>query len=472
MRKIFIVFVLLFSIQYAAEAQTTPLPLIINIDGQIYRWLPGESEPTFTGCDLQGNVLRQGRNSLVLSPSGEWAAFMVLPQDLEDGAPSPTGNLWLCHVTTGEAYALSHALPEQPGMVSEGVFSPDGSRIIWTEIVDYASSSVTMFVHDLASGETSIHVESLGLDENCGAGSYAPEVIWGEYGIAIAYIILDDIVCDGYEDYGLSYYADDGTLINSTLVSRQSPGNYRWLDSDEPRVAYLRRDETLSEPQVMSIDMLTGEVREEGGRLEAFITPDSSAAVTLSRSEFSSRSVQIKLPGTEAVLITDTDVAFSPDGTLMAIILGRTLYFAENGTMVQAAWNMKHFPITTENGALDLPPFTIGQFEVAWAEPVYRLVPGLDAACPNVDPLNFDEMGYVVAGLGDNNVREAPFANAEIIGSLPEGAALTVIPEREGYSYRPRVKICSDGVRWREIFFEGRLAWTAESQGDTYYLEN
>lgn len=77
-------------------------------------------------------------------------------------------------------------------------------------------------------------------------------------------------------------------------------------------------------------------------------------------------------------------------------------------------------------------------------------------------------MGYVADGLGENNVRVAPFANAEIVGSLAEGATVYVIPDVE--AYRPRVEICSNGVRWREIFFEGNLAWTAESQGNTYYL--
>ena len=464
-----LLFMLVFSIQLVAEAQTT-LPLIINIDGQVYRWLPGESEPTWTGCDLQGNVLRQWSNSLALSSSGEWAAFMVLPKDGEDGAPSPTGNLWLCNVGTGEAYALSNRSPQQPGNASAGVFSPDGGRIIWTELVDYASSSVTMFVHDLASRETSILVESLGLDDHCGAGSYAPRVIWGEYGIALAYSIVDDISCDGYEDYGFSLYAEDGTLINSFLVSRQSLGNYRWLDSDEPRIAYVRRAETMPEPQVYNINMLNGDVNEESGTLEAFISMNESAAVTLSMFDYGSTSEMITLLGTDARLETATDVAFSPDGTLMAIILGRALYFAENGNLVQAPWNMNYFPITTENSALELPPFNIGQFQVAWAEPVYRLVPEPSTDCPSVNPLNFNEVGYVAEGLGDNNVREAPFANAEIIGSLPEGTAVSVIPEVR--FDRPRVEICSDGIRWREIFFEGRLAWTAESQGDTYYLED
>jgi len=167
---------------------------------------------------------------------------------------------------------------------------------------------------------------------------------------------------------------------------------------------------------------------------------------------------------------TATDVAFSADGESMAIVLGRALYFAENDNIVQASWNMEYFPIRFTDGKLDRPSLNIGQFELAWAEPVYRLVPRLDTECPSVPPLNNDEMVYVVNGLGENNVREAPFANAKILGSLPEGSTVSVIPEVE--FYRPRVKICSGGVRWREIFFEGRLAWTAESYGNTYYLDN
>lgn len=463
------VFILLFSLQQFAEAQI-PLPLIINIDGQVYRWLPGETDLIHIPCDLQGNTLRQGKNSLLLSNDGQWVAFMALPEGIAEGAPSPTGNLWLCNVESGEAYALSNQTPEQTGAVSDGIFSPDGQFIIWTELVDYTSSNVTLFVHNLMSRETRSLVESLGLGEYCGAGSYAPPVIWGKHGIGLTYSIVDDVSCDGYEDYGFSYYAIDGTLINSFLVSRQLPGNFRWLDSDEPRIVFLRNAENMPNAQVFSINMLTGEMREEVGTLEAFLAVDDSATVILPIQNYSSRSVHIKFSASAQILTTTTDVAISPDGMLVAIIIDRALYFATNANITPAPWNMIHFPIVTENDELHLPALNIGQFEVAWAEPIYRLVSEPEHSCPTVIPLKFTDVAYVVDGLGDNNVREAPDSNAKVIGSLPEGAKVFVIPEVK--FYRPQVEICSGGIRWREIFYEGQLAWTAESQGSTYYLRN
>src|SRR5690349_1984818 len=112
-----------------AKAQSTP-PLVINIDGQLYRWSIGDSTPTFTGCDLQGDRLRLSNYSLVQSAAGDWAAFMVLPEDSLEGAPTPTGNLWVCNVYTGEAHVLTDSNPDIPNAVSEGAFSPDGNRIV------------------------------------------------------------------------------------------------------------------------------------------------------------------------------------------------------------------------------------------------------------------------------------------------------------------------------------------------------
>jgi hypothetical protein len=42
----------------AASHNSAAMPLLLNIDREIYCWAPGEPEPVPTGYDLQGNKLR------------------------------------------------------------------------------------------------------------------------------------------------------------------------------------------------------------------------------------------------------------------------------------------------------------------------------------------------------------------------------------------------------------------------------
>jgi hypothetical protein len=474
MRFKFFVLFLLFSLQLVAVAQDNP-PLVIHIDGQIYRWSIGDAEPTFTGCDLQGNRVRMREYSLTQSADGAWAAFMVLPADMEDGAPTPTGNLWVCQVNTGEAYALSNRDPNFPNAVSEGVFSPDGSRIIWTEADNEVPTplTATMFIHDFNTKTTEVLVEALPLDFYCGVGTGAPRVIWGEAGIVVGYSLMDPVNCDNSYEIGFAHYSEDGTLLNSFPVENTHFSIFEWLADEEPRLAYWGWGENISEPQLYTLNMVTGEVRAEDAALEAVIVnSDATAGSYLLVEPYSyNYPPQIKLPESEAVLETSTNVALSPDGSLMAILLGRTLYFGENGTLRPALWNQTYFPITDEGGGLDFPEYQMGQFEVAWANPGYRLVPLPDTVCPSVERLSLEYGGYVIEGLGNNNVRSAPDTNAETIGVLPEGAFVTVIDTYDFSSFQaPPVDVCSEGIRWREIFFEGQIGWTAEAQDDTYFL--
>jgi hypothetical protein len=475
MRFKLLAFLLLVCFQLVVVAQDS-ISLVIHIDGQVYRWSVGDAEPTFTGCDLQGNRLRTYDYSLTQSADSNWAAFMALPADMLDGAPSPTGNLWVCQIHTGEAYALSNRRPEFPYAVSEGAFSPDGNRIIWTEVENENANALTaaMLIHDFSTKATDVLVESLPLTEYCGIGMGAPRVIWGEQGIAVGYFEYNpDNPCNGSEEYGFSHYSADGTLLNSFPVQNTWFSDFEWLAGEEPRLTYWGWAETVRDPQLYTINMATGEIRVEDATLEAFIADNTaSGSYTLLRSNAANYPPQIKLPASDVVLETSTDSALSPDGGQIAILLGRTLYYGENGTLTPAAWNQVYFPISDENAGLNIPDFRTGQLEVAWANPDYRLAPIPDTVCPTVERLSLEQGAFVIEGLGNNNVRSAPYANAGVIGVLEEGDFVFVIDAYDFSPFQmPPVDVCTEGIRWREILFEGQLGWTAESQGDTYFLE-
>jgi hypothetical protein len=471
-----LILILLLSVSSIANAQTAP-PLVIHIDGQIYRWSIGDSEPTFTNCDLQENRVRVWNYSLVQSALGEWVAFNALPADFGEGAPTPTGNLWVCNVNTGEAYALTTGNPGIPNIVSEGAFSPDGSRILWAEIAadDTNPSTASLRIHDFGTRETTTLVESVPLDFYCGVGVGAPRVIWGDNGIVAGYALTaDDDPCSDVVEIGFSHYAEEGTLLNSFPVENANFEVFEWL-ADTESIAFTGYVEGTPNTQIYTLNMATGEVQEENAALEAFIpNTDPIGGRYLPTTTFSAHNPPlIYFPDGEAPLETNADVALSPDADVMAIVIGHTLYFAENGTIAPAIWNATYYPINDENAGLNIPDNRVGQFEVAWAAPSYRLVPMPEAVCPSVEQLYLMGGGNIAEGLGDNNLRNAPHATAQVIDSIPEGSFLSVIDMFNFSPFNaPPVEVCSEGVRWREVIFEGQLGWTAESQGDTYYMVN
>jgi hypothetical protein len=102
--------------------------------------------------------------------------------------------------------------------------------------------------------------------------------------------------------------------------------------------------------------------------------------------------------------------------------------------------------------------------DIAWA--ALRPQVTADAAytrCSLVRPIFYgDDPARVISGMGANNLRFAPFSDAEMIGEIPEGGEMQVVF---------RTHICNDGIVWRYVSYEGVMGWTAESQGQTAYLE-
>jgi hypothetical protein len=471
---------LLLCITYNVQAQSN-LPLVIHIEGYLNAWTGGDRAPEFTGCNTGGFRIRLEDYSLVLSSQGDWAAFMALPQDMLIGsAPSPTGNLWVCNLKTGDVYALTEVDPGIPNMASEGAFSPDGNHIVWSEVYEDFSypAKAHLMIHDLTTKETRILVESIPLTDYCGIGTGATRVIWGEAGIVVGYgITADSDPCSGVVEYGFSHFDEAGTLLNSFPVDNRYFNVFEWLAGDEPRIAFMGLLPDTRQTQMYSLDMTTGGVEAEDAALEAFI-PGADANTghyLLNDAYYVHNPPLIYIPGSDDPLEMETDVALSPDGEQMAIMIGHTLYLAENGHINPASWNTSFYPLAAranEEDGLAVPNPVYGQFEVAWANPAYQLVPIPESVCPGVEKLEVEAVASVVEGLGDNNLRDAPYPNADILNAIPEGRSMDVI---DIYNFSPfnreDVQVCSGGIRWREVIFERQNGWTAESEGDVYYME-
>jgi hypothetical protein len=68
--------------------------------------------------------------------------------------------------------------------------------------------------------------------------------------------------------------------------------------------------------------------------------------------------------------------------------------------------------------------------------------------------------GFVTPGL-PNKLRAGPHLTDTIIGAMPGGATFSVIGG----------PVCTGGLRWWQITYNGLNAWTADGQGTEYWLQ-
>jgi hypothetical protein len=155
-------------------------------------------------------------------------------------------------------------------------------------------------------------------------------------------------------------------------------------------------------------------------------------------------------------LLPFTGSAFgvSPDGRAALILIETNLYTVIDGAIGVVS-------LTTIEP--EIRSLTYGQ-DIAWAALRPQVTADASAArCSLVKPIFYsDDPARVISGMGANNLRFAPFADAELIGEIPEGGEMQVVF---------RTHICNDGIVWRYVSYEGMTGWTAESQGRTAFLE-
>jgi hypothetical protein len=81
--------------------------------------------------------------------------------------------------------------------------------------------------------------------------------------------------------------------------------------------------------------------------------------------------------------------------------------------------------------------------------------------CPGfmVSRLVVGERGVVSDNL-PNNVRQEPSASSSRIGTIPSGAEFLVLAG----------PMCAEDLAWWQVDYNGLIGWTAEGQGDEYWL--
>lgn len=106
-------------------------------------------------------------------------------------------------------------------------------------------------------------------------------------------------------------------------------------------------------------------------------------------------------------------------------------------------------------------------FNQYWTEPTGGNIPPVDPVCTLTPRLVLGQQARVTPGL-PNIVRTAPGTKqtgaiySEIIGEIPGGGVFTVVNGPQ----------CgTDGRFWWLVNYNGLIGWTAEGEGQTYWLE-
>ncbi|MFN8531107.1 MAG: SH3 domain-containing protein [Anaerolineae bacterium] len=406
------------------------VPAYLALNGHLYRWTTADGLVRVETCDTPDTrILR-----LSASPDGQYLALNLVTESffMEGGAPTPRGDLYWCDPVNGVVRQLTEGNKNNTSTARRGVWSPDGARLAWSEVnPDFSTAAIR--VYDPVIDRVNTLVESTPLTYACGSGPNPPEISWNSTGIAAPYWISSAADACISEQLGVYVYDDtNGTLIANLSVGET--GDYTSLDS----VAWAAGAQDrliVSQSNTRYLVTLDGRVSPISGGIEWALAASGQ-------------------PTRSALPFEGTAIGVSPDGRAALSLIETNLYTVIDGVIGV-------IDLTTVEP--DMRSLNVGQ-DIAWA----ALRPQISTETPNtlcsrVEPLHYrGASARVISGMGANNVRLAPFSNAEVVGQIPEGGEMQVIFETD---------ICSGGIVWRYVSYDGVTGWTAESQGETAYLE-
>ncbi len=459
----------------AAHAQTPPAdpPLIIGTGGSLWAWdESGDPRPLVEGRFAHLPSISPLDNTLAYMAYADISMQALESQGGIGGGELP-GDIWTFNPQTGEmrliagqpqdaAFFAPDGRPDNAIIRSTPVWSPDGSRLAWTELT-YPGGVDRVVVHDFALDSTSIIVDQLPPQ----TGVPTPvEIQWGAMGI-----LLRSTESFDYDTYLL--YSPQGETLSRVQLGDANQfvvaALFLFDGSGREWLGVLYNTDLWQ-----IIDPLTGENALVDGTPEAVSAqnPDTSLRVRL-------------IPSSE----TDyTWQALYPDGTLAAQWLSRgfflpTFALAPSGQAVAyTAFNpatgvYEPDGMVWRAGVTVTIPRAVNEdfaLNFAWGALRWQINPaGSDStagaqsqqaasACPdNLPPrLIAGQSGRNISG-SPNNMRAEARTSAERLTQIPDGATFVVLGG----------PVCGEGYTWWQVDYNGVVGWTVEGSGSEYWLE-
>lgn|GEM_PF-4409668 len=209
MKRLFLIALfMLFSLQIASAQETSLVGRLFYLwDGDIYSWLPGETEPI-------RHTTGRRHDDLAISPDGMMLTYTHTPDSVSDELYDPyydTKDIWAWDLRMDTLIPIAvHPsdadTPEEWLSRSGATWSPDGTRLAYSE---WEFPRLDIMVYDFRDGTTSPFSDKVGFGYADGSEHQDQRVDWGGTISKTVWTYYDDQQGAGYE---LSLYNDDGGL--------------------------------------------------------------------------------------------------------------------------------------------------------------------------------------------------------------------------------------------------------------------
>lgn len=477
--RFIVILLLVVSVPFMAQAQSDDLIAFSN--GDLVTW------------SLSNNIPQQITNwgyngGGILSPDRTMIAFASYDGEVPNriaanGWAEPFSNIWVMDTATQEFQWIN----DQSNAIGEGIYrsspvwSPDGTRLAWTELNEYPNTSIE--IYDFRTQTISTLVNNISLGYQDGPEIWLPTLQWGDGGISRS---VFNIVGDDFQgvDTLEVYDADTGALFTMELTfinpNANATTSHHWLNQNGQAMIALQSDNRwgLLDPTTSSYTPLSSPpVLQKVGDSSLQLVPAYVGSYSYEW-YVNDNGVVSPLGYNTYSIDTGFQPTISPNGTIVA-------WNDRSGVFIWDTGSQRKQQIITSDESLSYN--TPGPVNVAWSPmewvvadspiiinvrppdaptPIPPTQAPLPTAVPNVTssckmPAQLSPGQYAILGPGENNnVRQSWSANSAWFGEIYPGEVVYV---QDG-------PVCAEGYNWYLVSNEFIYGWTAEGFGGVYWL--
>lgn len=474
----------LLCLPWMSHAQSDAM--IAYRNGDLVTWSLSNNVPeqiTFWGYNGGG----------ILSPDGSTIAFLswdgtvgekIANGDLYVDFGALPGNIWVMDIATQEFRWIN----DQSGAVSESgiyrsypVWSPDGTRLAWTELNEYPNTSIQ--VYDFRTDEITTIAEGFDLGYQ-DAGLWMPTIKWGDGGISR---ILFNIVGEDFTGKNTLevYDPESGALstVDLTFLDPDGSGfmSHHWVNDGGRDVLTVQVDNRWGkiDPQSGSYTPMTSPpVLQKVGDDTLQLIPAYTGSYSFEW--YVNNGGIVTQIGYNSYSIESANLpTISPNGRIVAWNDGTGISIWDTGSQstqqiidlddsitygtpgpANVAWSPMEWVLSDAPIVIQVRPTDAPTIVPPTQAPQPTAVPQQPANSCKL-PARLYTGGYGVLGPGDNNnVRQSWSTNSAVIGEIFPGEIVYVI---DG-------PVCYEGFNWYLVSNEFIYGWTAEGFNGEYWL--
>jgi hypothetical protein len=444
-------------------------PLVFLKDGDLWKW-DGSAVTRLTTWGYNERP--------VLSPNGQRVAYNSWAQITIDAiaAGKPVmglipSNIWVIDPVTGSADRVADQPPGATFQLAQTdtaimrgtpVWSPDGNRLAWSELVapEYRYQLV---VYDFTTGAQTVIVSSLPYPFADGGFIPVHDVMWGSRGILVRNVAVNAATTD-FEEHAY-LYAPDGTLIHDTLIGSSAT---EWAANVQWTMFMGQQRLGLVYPSGKSylVDPATGDQQDMPALPELYstLTPDNSATAFVGASVDASGGVSNTWTAVYPNRQQEQMLSFTGGPQSIAVSAdGQAIAYISDAVYVWRGGSITRVPGT--EGIASPWDVSLVWGPNAWRVRTDWLTGGLGGgvvACTLAPRLTIGSSGQVTPGL-PNVIRTQPRRGGDsaIVGRIPGGGVFTVLsgPQCD-----------NEGRYWWQVNYAGITGWTAEGENGVYWL--